>query len=81
MRKIIIQEFISLDGVMQAPGGPEEDISNGFKYGGWTAPYFYEADEEADSFMQKNLKPMSYSRPTGLNMPICGLASMKLQNM
>jgi dihydrofolate reductase len=53
MRKIIIQEFISLDGVMQAPGGPEEDQSNGFKYGGWTAPYFYEADEEANAFMQK----------------------------
>ncbi len=55
MRKIIIQEFISLDGVIQAPGGPEEDKSSGFKYGGWTAPYFYEADEEANEFMQKNL--------------------------
>lgn len=55
MRKIIIQEFISLDGVIQAPGGPEEDQSNDFKYGGWTAPYFYEADEEANEFMQKNM--------------------------
>lgn len=55
MRKIIIQEFITLDGVMQAPGGPEEDPSNEFKYGGWTAPYFYEADEEANEFMQKNM--------------------------
>jgi dihydrofolate reductase len=55
MRKIIIQEFISLDGVLQAPGGPEEDKSDGFKYGGWTAPYFYEADEEADEFMRKNM--------------------------
>lgn len=55
MRKIIVQEFISLDGVMQAPGGPEEDQSNDFKYGGWTAPYFYAADEEAEAFMQKNL--------------------------
>ncbi|MFA6365541.1 MAG: dihydrofolate reductase family protein [Candidatus Paceibacterota bacterium] len=53
MRKIIIQEFITLDGVMQAPGGPEEDTSNGFKYGGWTAPYFHEADEEAGKFMAK----------------------------
>ena len=53
MRKIIVQEFITLDGVMQAPGGPEEDTSSGFKYGGWTAPYFYEADEAADDFMKR----------------------------
>jgi dihydrofolate reductase len=53
MRKIIIQEFITLDGVLQAPGGPEEDTSGGFKYGGWTAPYFQEADEEAGRFMAK----------------------------
>lgn len=39
MRKIIALAFISLDGVMQAPGGPEEDTSGGFRYGGWTAPY------------------------------------------
>jgi len=51
MRKIIVQEFITLDGVMQAPGGPEEDESGKFKYGGWTAPYFYEADEEAGEVM------------------------------
>jgi hypothetical protein len=37
MRKIIVITMITLDGVMQAPGGPEEDPSNGFKYGGWTA--------------------------------------------
>ncbi len=56
MRKIIAQEFITLDGVMQAPGGTEEDKSSGFKYGGWTAPYFYEADDEAGELMQKWLK-------------------------
>lgn len=39
MRKIVVLMMISLDGVMQAPGGPDEDTSSGFKYGGWTAPY------------------------------------------
>jgi len=39
MRKIIVLEHISLDGVIQAPGGPEEDTSDGFAYGGWSAPY------------------------------------------
>ncbi len=53
MRKIIVQEFITLDGVMQAPGGPDEDTASGFKWGGWTAPYFSEADEEAGRFMAK----------------------------
>ena len=42
MRKVIAAAFVSLDGVMQAPGGPEEDPTGGFKYGGWTAPYFDE---------------------------------------
>ena len=43
MRKIIAATFTSLDGVMQAPGGPQEDPTGGFAYGGWTAPYFDEA--------------------------------------
>jgi len=43
MRKIIVAAFVSLDGVMQAPGGPQEDPTGGFALGGWTAPLFDEA--------------------------------------
>jgi dihydrofolate reductase len=39
MRKVIVLEHISIDGVIQAPGGPDEDISGGFAYGGWISPY------------------------------------------
>lgn len=52
MRKVIALEFITLDGVIQAGGGPEEDTSGGFSYGGWQAPY---DDEVADASVQKQL--------------------------
>lgn len=42
MRKIIVAEFVSLDGVMQAPGGAEEDMDGGFAHGGWTMPYWHD---------------------------------------
>jgi dihydrofolate reductase len=57
MRKIIVITMITLDGVMQAPGGPEEDLSNGFEYGGWTAPY---AEDNGSEFFQKNMQPAEY---------------------
>lgn len=53
MRKIIVLEFITLDGVMQAPGGPDEDRSGGFEYGGWTVPYF---DDFAGTIMGEQMK-------------------------
>lgn len=52
MRKIVVFSMVSLDGVMQAPGGPEEDTSGGFKYGGWTVPYM---DESFDPIINKEL--------------------------
>jgi dihydrofolate reductase len=58
MRKIIILSMITLDGVMQAPGGPKEDTSGGFKYGGWTAPY---GDEVYAKVVQQELtEPADY---------------------
>ena len=43
MRQVVLSTFVSLDGVMQAPGGPQEDPTNGFRFGGWVAPHFDEA--------------------------------------
>lgn len=54
MRKIIVLSMISIDGVLQAPGGPGEDKSGGFKYGGWVAPF---NDEVYSQVVQKELQP------------------------
>ncbi len=59
MRKLFVAEFITLDGVIQAPGGVDEDIEGGFEYGGWTQPYwhddigahFFEAMSGVDAFL------------------------------
>lgn len=52
MRKVIAGVFVSLDGIMQAPGGPEEDVTDGFKYGGWVFPYF---DAAVDKSMEEGM--------------------------
>ena len=57
MRKIVVLSMITLDGVMQGPGGPKEDSSGGFKYGGWTEPF---GDEVFGQVLQKELKPADY---------------------
>jgi dihydrofolate reductase len=55
MRKIIVGAMVSMDGVMQAPGGPTEDPTEGFKFGGWVMPYFnQEFGEEIDRLFGEN---------------------------
>ena len=59
MRELIVAEFITLDGVIQAPGGADEDTEGGFQHGGWTVPYwhddigahFFQAIAQADAFL------------------------------
>jgi dihydrofolate reductase len=59
MRKLIVSEFVTLDGVMQAPGGKDEDRDGGFEHGGWTLPYwhddigktFFELMQDCDAFL------------------------------
>ena len=52
MRKLVVSEFMSLDGVMQAPGGPEEDPTGGFAYGGWTVNYW---DDVMNEYMAASM--------------------------
>ncbi len=57
MRKIVVISMITLDGVMQGPGGPKEDTSGGFRYGGWVASY---SDKVLNRIFEKDLKPADY---------------------
>lgn len=57
MRKIVVLSMITLDGVIQGPGGPREDKSAGFKYGGWVAPF---SDDAYNQAVIKELRPADY---------------------
>jgi dihydrofolate reductase len=54
VRKLVVLAFVTLDGVMQAPGGPDEDPSGGFEHGGWVARYW---DEELGEAMAESMRP------------------------
>ena len=58
MRKIVVGAQVSMDGVMQAPGGPWEDPTKGFRFGGWVMPYFDEVfGEEIDRVFGEKIRP------------------------
>src|SRR4030095_5136851 len=58
MRKIIVGAQVSMDGIMQAPGGPTEDPTQGFKFGGWSMPYFDQAFSEEIDILFKDFDLM-----------------------
>jgi dihydrofolate reductase len=64
MRRLIVSEFITLDGVIQAPGGEDEDRDNGFVHGGWTRPYWH--DDIGNHFvsLMKNVDTFLLGRRT-----------------
>jgi dihydrofolate reductase len=64
MRKLIVSEFLSLDGVMQAPGGADEDTEGGFTRGGWTAPFWHDDIGSAFVALLKNVDAFLLGRKT-----------------
>ena len=64
MRKLIVSEFVSLDGVIQAPGGAEEDTEGGFKHGGWTMPYWHDDIGAAFGALMKDVDAFLLGRKT-----------------
>lgn len=64
MRKLIVSEFLSLDGVMQAPGGADEDTEGGFSHGGWTGPYWHDDIGAAFFALMQNVDTFLLGRKT-----------------
>jgi dihydrofolate reductase len=64
MRKLIVSEFLSLDGVMQAPGGADEDSEGGFQHGGWTIPYWHDDIGNAFGALMQEVDALLLGRKT-----------------
>jgi dihydrofolate reductase len=64
MRKLIVSEFVTLDGVMQAPGGKDEDRDGGFEHGGWTIPYWHDDIGKTFGAMMKDCDALLLGRRT-----------------
>ena len=64
MRKLIVSEFVSLDGVIQAPGGKDEDRDGGFEHGGWTWPYWHDDIGKTFGAMMQNTDAFLLGRKT-----------------
>ncbi len=66
MRKLVVSEFVSLDGVMQAPGGAEEDTEGGFRHGGWTIPFWHDSIGASFGAMMQDVDALLLGRKTYL---------------
>lgn len=64
MRKLIVSEFVTLDGVMQAPGGKDEDRDGGFEHGGWTIPYWHDDIGKSFDALMKDADALLLGRRT-----------------